>query len=207
MKRVLLACLAAAFVASARGDDAYPPAGYVRAITEPCVAGHFVLVGYSKEPWDFDTESQLWVEYDDPKIKPQLLFSFLNRAQQYIDDAGDHIAIEHHEGSGDNLLYLFVRGADHRFHRVPQELRAAALQEFNRQAHTKVTREDFDHFDCYADEWLKGGLLRGYIRGDSQGKKVNSLLAPWYFIYDAEHQKFVAHDFPENKDALVREPR
>ena len=166
-----------------------------------------MLINYEKSPGDFTAESQIWLEHSNTELKPQHLLTYTNRASPYIDDSGNHIAIQHHETSADNLLYLFVRGADGTFHQVPQELRAAALKEFSRQTGIKKTRDDFDHFDCYPDEWLEGGLLRGYIQGDTAGTSKEFHLEPWYFIYDAEHQKFVPHDFPKNKDAFVRDPR
>ena len=204
---LLVACLFAAATCAAYADEVYPPDGYKRDEPKWCAEGHFLLVNYAKSPGDFTGQSQIWLEYSDPTHKPQHLLTYTNRASPYIDDAGDHIAIQQHEGSADNLLYLFVRGSDGTFHRVPQEMRAAALAEFCRQMHLHKTRDDFSHFDCYPDQWLEHGLLRGYIQGDTAWAGKDFYLKPWYFIYDTEHQKFVVHDFPENKDAFVREQR
>jgi hypothetical protein len=104
--------------------------------------------------------------------------------------------------STDNLMWLFVYKPDGLFHRVPQEMRAAGLEEFCRQTHMSMTRKSFDHFDCYADAWLKDGLIRCYIQGDSPDKSFH--LDPWYFIYDSEHERIVPHDFPGNAKAFVR---
>jgi hypothetical protein len=120
----------------------------------------------------------------------------------YVDDAESHICIEHHETSGDNLLWLFVHGPDGLFHRVPEEMRAVGLKDFCRQTHRRLTPGDFDHLDCYSGGWLKRGLIRCYIRGDSRSEGF--YLKPWKFIYDAEHQTLVSHDFPGNDKAFVR---
>ena len=206
MKRI--ASVASAFLLLVRTADAgelHPPQGFEYAEVKMSPQGSFKLVHYIKPPGDFTCESQIWLEPLKPEFKRQRLFTFTNRAYPVMDATETHIAIAHHEDSADNFLWVFVRGADGLFRRLPHELRAAALKEFSRQTGIHKTREDFDHFDCYPDEWLDHGRIRGYLRGDSREKGF--YLKPWYFVYDADHEKFVPHDFPENKDAFVREQR
>jgi hypothetical protein len=190
---------------AADADELHPPQGFEYAEAKESPKGSFRLVHYIKPPGDFTCESQIWLEPLKPGLKRQELFTFTNRAYPVIDATETHIAIAHHETSGDNLLWLFVRGPGSLFHRVPHELRAAALKEFSRQTGIHKTRDDFDHFDCYPEAWLDKGQLRGYLKGDSHDNHF--YLKPWYFIYDADHEKFVPHDFPENKDAFVQEHR
>jgi hypothetical protein len=190
---------------AADADELHQPQGFEYVESKQSPSGAFKLVHYIKPPGDFTCESQIWLEPLRPEFKRQLLFTFTNRAYPLIDGTETHIALAHHETSGDNLLWLFVRSGDGTFHRVPHELRAAALEEFTRQTHIRKTREDFDHFDCYPEAWLDNGHLRGYLKGDSHDNHF--YLKPWYFIYDAGHEKFVPHDFPENKDAFVQEQR
>jgi hypothetical protein len=198
-------CLIAAVTATARAEELQPPAGFEYVESAKSSHGGFKLVHYVKPPGTFTCESQIWLEPIKSEFKRQLLFTYTNRASPLIDPTESHIAIAHHDYSTDNLLWLFVRGPDGTFHRVEQEIRAAALQEFSRQTHIQKTRDDFDHFDCYPEAWLAGGRLRAYIQGDSRAKDF--YLDPWYFIYDADHQKFVPHDFPKNKKAFVLEKR
>lgn len=192
----LVLCAASVFA-----DEQYPPAGFDREDSMQCKG--FTLVLYSKPPGDFTCVSQFWIDPTKTEFKRQLLFTYQNRATAYVDDAERHICIEHHETSGDNLLWLFVHKPDGLFHRVPQEMRAVGLKEFCRQTHMRLTRENFEHLDCYSAGWLKGGQIRCYIRGDSRGEGF--YLKPWKFIFDAEHQKLVAHDFPGNNKAFVRD--
>ena len=206
MKRVATLVFGIALIFSvADSDEPHPPQSFEYVESKESPASGFKLVHYVKPPGDFTCESQIWLEPIKPEFKRQLLFTFMNRAYAVIDSTESHIAIAHHEDSGDNLLWLFVRRPDGLFHRVPEEIRAAALKEFSRQTHIQKAREDFDHFDCYPDAWLDGGQLRAYLKGDSHDDHF--YLKPWYFIYDAEHQKFVPHDFAKNADAFVQEQR
>jgi hypothetical protein len=207
VKRItVIALLAFVLVTrTADADELPPPKGFESVESKQSGNGSFKLVHYIKPPGDFTCESQIWLEPLKPEFKRQHLFTFTNRAYALIDATETHIAIAHHEYSTDNLLWLFVRGSDGLFHRVPHEIRAAAIKEFSRQTGIHKTRQDFDHFDCYPDAWLENGQLRGYLKGDSHDNHF--YLKPWYFIYDADHQKFVTHDFPENKDAFVQEQR
>jgi hypothetical protein len=205
VKRVaLLACFGVfALARAAYADEMHPPTGFEFAQSKQSPKGGFKLVRYVKLPGDFTCESQIWLEPLKPGFKRQHLFTFTNRAYLLIDATESYIAIAHHEYSTDNLLWLFVRRADGLFHRVPQEIREAALREFARQTSIHKKREDFDHLDCYPDAWLEAGEIRCYLKGDSHDNHF--YIQPWYFIYDAEHQKFIPHDFPENKDAFVQE--
>ena len=203
---IAVLCFVAALTTQTSAGGTYLPSGYERAHSEWCEAGHFLLIDYIQPPWDFLKESQIWVEYSDPKLQPQHLFTYTNRAQPYIDDTGDCVAIMHHKGSDTNLLYLFVREKDHRFRRVSQELRSAALREFNRQTRLRKRSKDFEHLDCYPSQWLEEGVLRAYIQGNERTAQGSFVLKPWYFLYDAKRQKFVPHVFPENEDAYTKEP-
>jgi hypothetical protein len=179
------------------------PPGFEFAQSKESPKGGFKLVRYVKPPGDFTCESRIWLEPIKPEFKPQQLFTSTNRAYPVIDSTETHIAIAHHVYSTDNLLRLFVRRPGGLFHRVSQELRAAALKEFARQTGIQKTREDFDHLDGYPDAWLEGGQIRYYLKGDSHDNHF--YIKPWYFIYDADHGKFIAHDFPNNKMAFVQE--
>ena len=194
MKRITpLASLAfLSFVSAADAGELHPPPGFEFAQSKQSPNSGFKLVQYIKPPRDFTCESQIWLEPLRPKFKRQHLFTFTNRAYSLIDAKETHMAIAHHEYSADNLLWLFVRSSDSLFDRVPHEIRAAALKEFSRLTGIHKTREDFDHFDCYPDAWLENGQLHFYLKR-------------WYFVYDADHDKFVANDFPENRDAFVQE--
>jgi hypothetical protein len=154
-------------LASGKCRRTAPPPGLEFAQSKQSPSGGFKLVRYVKPPGDFTSESQIWLEPLKPEFKRQHLFTFTNRAYPLIDATENHIAIAHHEYSTDNLLWLFIRRSDGSFHRVPHEIRAAALKEFSRQTGIYKTRGDFDHFDCYPDAWLENGQLRGYLKGDS----------------------------------------
>jgi hypothetical protein len=181
-----------------------PPASQIAASKESPGAG-FKLIRYSKDPANFNAESQIWLEPLKPEFKRQLLFTYTNRAYPLIDATDSHIAIAQHEYSSDNLLWLFVRQPDGYFRRIDTEIRDAALKQFCMKTHVQKARDDFDHFDCYPTAWLRGGLLVAFIRGDSHTGKF--YLKPWYFIYDAEEQKFVFDDFESNKEVFVTEAK
>jgi hypothetical protein len=205
VKRIVLFAFCILCTAAYGGDpnQSHPVQGFEAVESKQSPKGGFKLVHYIKPPGDFTCESQIWLEPLKPEFKRQQLFTFSNRAYPLIDATETHIAIAHHEYSTDNLLWLFVRRPGGLFHRVPQEIREAALREFARQTGIHKTREDFDHLDCYPDAWLEAGQIRCYLKGDSHDNRF--YIEPWYFIYDSEQQKFVPHDFPENRKAFVQE--
>jgi hypothetical protein len=183
----------------------YPPAGFQIVESQESPRGGFKLIHYKKDPKDFSSESQIWLEPIKSEFKRQHLFTHHNRSYWLIDESDSHIAIGHHEYSSDNLLWLFVREPDGQFRQIQSELRSAALKEMCRKTGVQKTRDDFDHFDCYSEVWLRGGLLLAYIRGDSHTQGF--YLKPWYFIYDADQNKFAWDDFESNKEALVTEKK
>jgi hypothetical protein len=189
--------------AASRAQEAYPPPGFEILKSEESPRGGFKLVHYKKDLEDFSSESQIWMEPLKPEFQRQKLFKHNNRSFWLMDTAESHIAIAHHEFSSDNLLWVFVRQPDGQFRRVEDELRDAGLKEFCAKTHVQKSRDDFDHFDCYPEVWLRGGLLVAYIRGDSHTQRF--YLKPWYFIYDADEQKIVWDDFDSNNEALVIE--
>ena len=205
MRLAIIALLFTVLAAPAQAQEPYPPAGLQRTGTAWCAQVHFLQVIYEKSPGDSTSQCQLWLEPSNSESKPQHLLTYTDRISSFVDDSGNHLAIQHHAGSTDNLLYVYFRKPDGTFQRVPTELRAAALQEFCRQTNLKLTRADFDHFDCYPDQWSEGGLLQAYIRGDTEGTSKGFHLEPWHFVYDVEHQKFIAQNFPKNKNAFVRD--
>jgi hypothetical protein len=205
VKRITTFVFGIVLVCASAVADEPPPRGFDFVASSASPAGGFKLALYTKPPGDFTCESQIWLEPIKPQFRRQLLFTFTNRARALIDSTDSYIAIAHHEDSADNFLWLFVRREDGLFHRVPQELRAAALKEFCQQTHIQKSRDDFFHFDCYPEAWLPDGQIQAHIQGDSNDKSF--YLKPWHFIYDAERERFVSHDFPENKDAFVREQR
>src|SRR5260370_41484676 len=113
---------------AAYADELHPPQGFEFAQSKESPSGGFKLVRFVKPPGDLTCESQIWLEPLKPEFKRQRLFTFTNRAYPLIDAKETHIAIAHHEYSTDNLLWLFVRGSDGLFHRLPHEIRAAAIK-------------------------------------------------------------------------------
>ena len=206
MKSLLVLCFLAVLGVATRAEDPYPPAGFQRTSTAWCAQGHFLQVIYAQSPEDPAGQCQLWLEPSNSELKPQLLLAYTNRVSSFVDDSGNHLAVQHHETNTDDLLYVFYRGPKGAFQRVPTELRAAALEEFCRQTNLKLGRRDFDHFECHPDQWAEGGLLTAYIRGNASGTSKQPFhLEPWHFLYDVEHQKFVPQNFPKNKKAFVRD--
>jgi hypothetical protein len=59
----------------------------------------------------------------------------------------------------------------------------------------------FSHKYCYADYWLRDGLLLAHLEGDESGIHV---LKPWYFIYNARKDRFLLDFSNINQGAFER---
>ena len=191
-------------VTRSQGQE-YPPPGFELVDSQESPRGGFKLVHYKRDPNDFSSESQIWLEPIESPFTRQLLFTHHNRSYWRIDDDDSHIAIGHHANSNDNFVWIFVREPNGHFRQVKKELRNAALKVLCAKLGVQKTPTDFDHFDCYAEAWLSHGILLAYLRGDSRDR--NFYLNPWYFFYDTDHDRFLWDISESNRDAFVVEKR
>ncbi len=166
--------------------DDFPPAGFTEMSSGESPRGTFKIIHFKRDPKDFSSESQVWLEALKLEFKTQLLFKHENRAGWLISEDEEFIAINHHAGSGDGLLHLFARGKDGLFREKPKDFREAACKLMTAQL--KLKKEPgFDHEYCYADAWLRDGYLLGHLEGNYSGVHF---LDEWYFIYDMKSDRF-----------------
>ncbi len=167
--------------------DDYPPKGFTEMSSVESSSGGFSVVHFKKDPQDYSSDSQIWVHATKPDFKTQLLFTHNNRSAVLISDDEDYIAINHHELSGLGVLIVFKRNEKGGFDEVKKDflkvMQAQMAKEF------KLDKDmGFDHEYCYADVWMRDGLLLGHINGNLSGEYS---LDEWYFIYDAKKDRFI----------------
>lgn len=170
---------------AAAADD-FPPAGYAEVRSEVSPSGKFKLIHFKKDADDFSSESQVWLQGLKPGYKAQLLFTHDNRCAWLISPDEKFIAINYHDGSCLELLYVFRRDKQGVFHEIKRDFFKLAWDAMAKQFHLK---EGFrlDHSYCLGDVWLSEGVLRGYISGLET--RVGEL-SPWFFTYDANKDEF-----------------
>lgn len=179
-------------------SEEFPPRGFTELYSEESPEATFKIIHFQRDPKDFSSDSQIWLQSLKPECKTQLLFTHNNRASWLISPDDSCIAINHHAMSTDGLLQIFARGKDGVFTRVEKDFREAAFELMAAQLKSKP---DLDHFYCYADTWLRENVLLAHLVGHESG--VQSL-DPWYFIYDVSKDRFSWDLSDINKDALKR---
>lgn len=164
----------------------FPPAGFVEVSSEKSPLDAFKVIHFKRDPEDFSSDSQIWLQALKPPFKTQLLFSHNNRASWLISGNEEFIAINHHALSDLGLLHVFAQGKDGAFHKIEKEFGEVARKLMTSQL--KLAEEPgFDHEYCYADAWLRDGLLLAHLEGHESGVHF---LKEWYFLYDAKGDRF-----------------
>lgn len=188
MKRQLLSAFFLLCSTFALTADPFPPEGFKEMSSEVSANEGFKIIHFKKDPDNYASESQIWVQALKPEFKTQLLFSHNNRSSWNLADDEQGIAINFHQGSTDNLLLVFLRGKDGLFKKVEKDFREEAHKLV--QARYKLDKGalDFDHDNCHAITWLRDGFLLAELDGNLSGEYY---LKPWYFIYDTQHDKFL----------------
>ena len=182
----------------------FPPNDFKEMRSEESPLGTFKIIQYQHDPDDLMSESQIWLQANKPKFKTQLLFTFSNQASWLISPDDNFIAINNHVTSTDGMLYIFVRGQDGLFKEVKKDFREVTHKLMATQL--KLKNEPwFSHEYCYADYWLRDGLLLGHLEGSESGAQF---LKPWYFIYNVRKDQFSWDLSNINKGAFGRgEPK
>jgi len=184
--REILATLqfACALPSVTQADD-FPPRGFKEMGSEESPAANFKIVHFKRDPGDFASESQLWLQALKPEFKTQLLFTHSNRATWLISPDEGFIALNHHLGSGVGLLHIFVRDQDGLFHEQKKDFFDVTKKLMSTQLKKEI---DLDHMYCMADSWLRDGRLLGHIDGHKSGAYH---ISGWYFIYDVKKDRFL----------------
>ena len=170
----------------AKGADEFPPPGFTELSSDTSPMRSFKIIHYKRDPNDFSSDSQIWLQGLQPEFKTQLLFTHNNRAWWLISDDEDYIAINYHEGSTDGLLHIFVRGKDGIYTEKKKEYRDVAQKLMTTQLKLKKM-PDFDHLYCYGTAWLRNGVLLAHLNGHYSGENY---LEEWYFLYDVKNDRF-----------------
>jgi len=187
--RILLAaiCLTSPIFAA----DVFPPPGFKEMSSEESPKRGFKIIHFKRDPEDFSSDSQIWIQPLLQPLKPrfqtQLLFAHCNRAGWLISLDEKFIAINYHAGSTDGLLHVFWLEDDGLFHERQKDLRDVTRKLMTDQLKLKG-QPSLDHEYCYADCWLRDGLLLGHLSGHESGVRF---LNDWYFIYDVENDRFL----------------
>ena len=167
----------------------FPPKGFTAIETIESDSGGFSVIHYKQDPDRFDSESQIWVHALKPEFKDQLLYTHQNRSQELISEDEEYIAINHHELSGLGRLIVFSRNSNGTFDEVKVDFLKVVREQVKQRLKLDDTGVGFDHEYCYADCWLRDGLLLGHLKGDMSGEID---LREWYFIYDVRRSRFVS---------------
>jgi len=170
--------------------EEYPPKGFTEIWSEESSYGGFSVVHYKneqKDPKDYSSDSQIWVHANKPEFKTQLLLSHSSSSNTLISDDEKYIAINLHECSSLSNLFVFKRNEKGGFDEVKKDFLKSAQNQMIKQYKLEKNLE-FGHEYCYADVWMRDGLLLGHISGEySGGYSVD----PWYFIYDVKNDRFI----------------
>lgn len=185
-------------LAFASGD--FPPQGFSELSTVASPSGGFSIMHFKQDPNDFSSESQIWVHALKPEFRDQLLFTHYNRSSVLISDDENYIAINHHALSGLGNLIVFKRNEKGGFDKVDKDFLAVAKDMAAKKLKLGDDAFGFDHEYCYADIWLRDGLLLGSLRGDLSGEVW---LKEWYFIYDAKHDAITLDLASINKGTYI----
>ena len=164
----------------------FPPPGFKEVNSAESPQGTFKVVHYQRNPEDFSSDSQIWLQASKPEFKTQLLFTHNNSATVLVSPDENLIAINHHVMSGLGGLQLFSRGKDGLYHEREKDLLGAAHKLMLSQLGL-AAKTELDHEACFADLWLRDGVLLSHLVGNESGV---SELAPWYFVYDVQHDRF-----------------
>ena len=165
------------------------PKGFTQMTSDESSSGSVQVIHYKKDTKAYDSESQIWVHSTKEEFKDQLLFTHYNRSSTLISDEGDYIAINHHELSGLGQLYIFMRNDKGGFEKVKLDFLATIKEQVKKELSLGDNALGFDHEYCYADRWMRDGLLLGHLRGNLSGETT---LEEWYFIYDVRKNHFVS---------------
>jgi hypothetical protein len=173
-----------------------PPPDFTNVYSEQSPNDGFKLICYKRDPKDFSSETQIWLEALKPDFKTQLIFTHWNRAHSLISSDDQYIAINYHVMSDLGEVHVFSRDKTGLFQEIKKD--------FGEIAHKLVRKElgsniGFDHEYCYADYWLRDGLLLVHFEGHESGTHY---LEPWYFIYDVKKDRFVFDLTDINKNAF-----
>lgn len=171
----------------APGANEFPPKGFTELSTLVSPYGSFSVMHFKQDPDDFSSDSQIWIHALKPDFQDQLIFTHNNRSAALISDDENYIAINHHELSGLGNFIVFKRNEKGGFDKVDKDFLALAKDMAIKKLKLEHDALEFDHEYCYADTWMRDGLLLGHVRGDLSGE---AWLKEWYFIYDAKHDVF-----------------
>ena len=174
----------------------FPPKDFTELSSVESASAGFRVIHYKKDANAYDSESQIWVHALKPEFKDQLLFTHNNRSSVLISEDEEYIAINHHELSGLGNLYIFKHNANGGFDEVKLKFLETIKQQVKKRLKLDETDIGFDHEYCYADYWMRDGLLLGHLEGDLSGEYR---LRDWYFIYDVRRNRFVSNLSQVNK--------
>jgi|GEM_PF-3839470 len=167
--------------------EEYPPKGFTEIDSVESSYGGFSVVHYQKDSQDDSDDTQIWVHAIKPEFKTQLLFTHNSSSHTLISDDENYIAINLHECSNLNNLLVFKRNEKGGFDEVNKDFREAVQNQMIKQY--KLEKDlKFGHEYCYADVWMRDGLLLGHLSGEYSG---GYSVEPWYFIYDVRRDRFV----------------